>query len=131
MAIVCDNDGYAVIHRLQTGQGAEGFNNLFDDARGPGAVEAPVRVDFVAHARALGVHVEDVPADAGRDALAAAYGRARAAAKATRRPAVVVCRVHPASWTEAGAWWEVGVPEGLSGRVAYDEHKPAQVRWLS
>ena len=130
VAIVCDNDGYAVIHRLQTGQGAEGFNNLFADARGPGAVEAPVRVDFVAHARALGAHVED-----GRDlrdapSLAAAYGRARAAAEATRRPAVVVCRVHPASWTEAGAWWEVGVPASLPGRRSYEEAKVRQLRWL-
>ncbi len=36
VALVCDNGGYAVIHRLQTGQGGEGFNNLLDDVRGPG-----------------------------------------------------------------------------------------------
>ena len=62
--------------------------------------------------------------------LAAAYGRAREAAVRTRRPAVVVCRTHPTTWTEAGAFWEVGVPRSLSGRAAYDEHKATQVRWL-
>ena len=51
VAIVCDNGGFAVIHRLQTNQGAEGFNNLLADAR---ARDAGVRVDFAAHAAALG-----------------------------------------------------------------------------
>ncbi len=37
VAIVCDNEGFAVIHRLQTNQGAEGFNNMLSDSRGPGA----------------------------------------------------------------------------------------------
>jgi 3D-(3,5/4)-trihydroxycyclohexane-1,2-dione acylhydrolase (decyclizing) len=90
-----------------------------------------VRVDFAMHARSLGCSVEDVPAGSSVDDLASAYGRARAAAVGTRRPAVVVCRTHPSTWTEAGAFWEVGVPASLSGRVAYDEHKARQVRWLS
>jgi 3D-(3,5/4)-trihydroxycyclohexane-1,2-dione acylhydrolase (decyclizing) len=127
VAVVCDNGGYAVIHRLQTGQGAEGFNNLLSDCAGQGGV----RVDFAMHARSLGCNVEDVPAGGSVDDLAAAYGRARAAAVGTRRPAVVVCRTHPSTWTEAGAFWEVGVPTSLSGRTAYDEHKARQVRWLS
>ena len=126
VAVVCDNGGYAVIHRLQTGQGAAGFNNLLSDVAGPGGV----RVDFVAHARSLGCTVEDVPEGAPVADLAAAYGRAREAAVRTRRPAVVVCRTHPTTWTEAGAFWEVGVPRSLSGRASYDEHKATQVRWL-
>jgi 3D-(3,5/4)-trihydroxycyclohexane-1,2-dione acylhydrolase (decyclizing) len=130
VAVVCDNGGYAVIHRLQTNQGAEGFNNLLADSRGPGAA-AGLRVDFVAHARALACTVEDVPADAGIDAFRAAYLRAKAAAVTTRRPAVVVCRTHPGTWTEADSWWEVGVPASLSGRASYDEHKATQIRWLA
>jgi 3D-(3,5/4)-trihydroxycyclohexane-1,2-dione acylhydrolase (decyclizing) len=130
VAVVCDNGGYAVIHRLQTGQGAEGFNNLLDDCAGPGA-EAGLRVDFAAHAASLGAHVEVVPPDGSADDLAAAYARARSAAVAARRPAVVVCRTSPSAWTESGAWWEVGVPGGLSGRAAYDEEKARQLRWLS
>jgi len=127
VAVVCDNDGYAVIHRLQTGQGAPGFNNLLTDCAGPG----DVRVDFAGHARALGCHVEDVPAGASIEDVRAAYGRAREEAVRLRRPAVVVCRTHPSAWTESGAWWEVGVPEGLSGRASYDEHKAGQLRWVT
>jgi 3D-(3,5/4)-trihydroxycyclohexane-1,2-dione acylhydrolase (decyclizing) len=129
VAVVCDNGGYAVIHRLQTGQGADGFNNLLDDCAGPGAA-AGLRVDFGAHAAALGCYVEVVAPDGSADDLAAAYARARVAALEQRRPAVVVCRTHPTSWTEAGAWWEVGVPVGLAGRPAYDEEKARQLRWL-
>jgi 3D-(3,5/4)-trihydroxycyclohexane-1,2-dione acylhydrolase (decyclizing) len=131
VAIVCDNDGFAVINRLQTGQGASAFNNLFSDARGPGARERPLRVDFGQHARSLGAHVENVPARGRLKDLRAAYQRARAAAKLTRRPAVVVCRVHPSAWTESGAWWEVGVPAGLSGRKGYEVAKARQLRWVS
>ena len=47
-----------------------------------------------------------------------------------RRPAVVSCTVAQSSWTESGAWWETGVPADLSGRAAYDEAKPRQLRWL-
>jgi 3D-(3,5/4)-trihydroxycyclohexane-1,2-dione acylhydrolase (decyclizing) len=130
VAVLCDNGGYAVIHRLQTNQGAAGFNNLLADARGPGA-DGSVRVDFAAHARSLGCTVEDVPASAGVDDLRAAYARACEAAKGTGRPAVVVCRTHPTTWTEAGAWWETGVPASLSGRAPYDEGKERQLRWLS
>ena len=129
VAILCDNGGFAVIHRLQTNQGADGFNNMLADSRGPGA-DGSVHVDFAAHARSLGCTVEDVPAKAGVEELRAAYLRARQAAKDTNRPAVVVCRTHPSTWTEAGAWWETGVPESLSGRASYDEGKQRQVRWL-
>ncbi|MFN0283029.1 MAG: thiamine pyrophosphate-dependent enzyme [Kineosporiaceae bacterium] len=129
VAVLCDNGGYAVIHRLQTDQGAAGFNNLLDDSRGPGA-QSGLRVDFGAHARSLGCTVEDVPAGAGADDLRAAYLRAKEAAVATGRPAVVLCRTHPSTWTEAGSWWEVGVPASLSGRASYEENKAAQVRWL-
>ena len=129
VAVLCDNGGYAVIHRLQTNQGAPGFNNLLRDARGPGA-DGSVHVDFPAHARSLGCTVEDVPEGAGVDDLRAAYLRARQAAKDRQRPAVVVCRTHPTTWTEAGAWWETGVPESLSGRESYDDAKSRQLRWL-
>ena len=129
VSVLCDNAGFAVIHRLQTNQGAEGFNNMLADSRGPGA-DGSVHVDFAAHARSLGCIVEDVPADAGVEELRAAYERARKEARAQQRPAVVVCRTHYSTWTEAGAWWETGVPESLSGRASYDEAKRDQLRWL-
>ncbi|NUS50184.1 MAG: 3D-(3,5/4)-trihydroxycyclohexane-1,2-dione acylhydrolase (decyclizing), partial [Nocardioidaceae bacterium] len=87
-------------------------------------------VDFAAHAASLGAHVEDVRGSTDVEELRAAYLRAREAARATRRPAVVACTVHESAWTEAGAWWETGVPESLSGRASYDEGKHRQVRWL-
>ena len=130
VAVVCDNAGFAVIHRLQTNQGADGFNNMLADSRGPGA-DGSVSVDFAAHASALGAHVEEVPFGSSADDFRAAYVRAREAAKAQRRPAVVACKVASASWTEAGAWWETGVPASLSGRASYDEAKLRQVRWLA
>lgn len=128
VAVLCDNGGFAVIHRLQTNQGADGFNNLLADARGPGS-DGSVRVDFAAHAAALGAHVEEVPHGSSIDDFRAAYRRARDAARTLRRPAVVTCKVAEASWTEAGAWWEVGVPASLSGRADYEEAKRHQLRW--
>jgi 3D-(3,5/4)-trihydroxycyclohexane-1,2-dione acylhydrolase (decyclizing) len=129
VAVVCDNGGYAVIHRLQTGQGAAGFNNLFADSAGPGAKADGVRVDFASHAAALGCAVVDVPAGATTSDLREGYAKARELARAGGRPAVVICRTSPSAWTESGAWWEVGVPASLAGRAAYDEAKLAQLRW--
>jgi 3D-(3,5/4)-trihydroxycyclohexane-1,2-dione acylhydrolase (decyclizing) len=70
----------------------------------------------------LGCVVVDVPAGSAADDLRAAYGAARAASVAKRRPTVVVCRVHPTSWIESGAWWQVGVPS-LSGHAELEAHR--------
>jgi 3D-(3,5/4)-trihydroxycyclohexane-1,2-dione acylhydrolase (decyclizing) len=126
VAVVCDNDGYAVIARLQEGQGDAPFNNLYADCRSAHA--DPPRVDFAAHARSLGCAVF---AAATVEDLAAAYRKAREAAQEQRRPAVVVIRTHPKKWTEAGAWWEVGVPDHLSGHAELTTHKAAQLRYLA
>jgi 3D-(3,5/4)-trihydroxycyclohexane-1,2-dione acylhydrolase (decyclizing) len=130
VAVVCDNDGYAVIDRLQRGNGAPGFNNLYADVRSLQA--QPPRVDFASHAASLGCAVLSVvdPAD-----LRAAYRQAREHARAGR-VAVVVVRTHPSAWTDAGAWWEVGVPEHSAyaevtdAREAMDKAKTDQVRYL-
>ncbi|RBO96841.1 3D-(3,5/4)-trihydroxycyclohexane-1,2-dione acylhydrolase (decyclizing) [Nocardia puris] len=126
VAVVCDNDGYAVIARLQEGQGGAPFNNFYADCRTTHA--EPPRVDFAAHARSLGCAVFPANDAAG---FAAAYRDARAVAVAESRPAVVVVRTQPSSWTEAGAWWEVGVPEHLSGRSSYESAKADQLRYLA
>jgi 3D-(3,5/4)-trihydroxycyclohexane-1,2-dione acylhydrolase (decyclizing) len=124
VAVVCDNDGYAVIARLQEGQGGEPFNNFYANCRTNHA--EPPRVDFAGHARSLGC-AAFTATDLGefRDA----YVQARDAARSESRPAVLVVRTQPSSWTEAGAWWEVGVPEHLSGRAEYDAAKARQVRY--
>lgn len=125
VAVVCDNDGYAVIARLQEGQGGKPFNNFYADCTTSHA--SPPRVDFAAHAESLGCLVFSASTV---DEVRAAYAKAREAAVAEKRPAVVVVKTQPSSWTEAGAWWEVGVPEHLAGRDAFDATKPKQVRYL-
>lgn len=104
LAVVCDNGGYAVIERLQVGQGGAPFNNLFATSRGTGDRSG---VDFAAHARSLGAAVVSVDTIA---ALRAAVVDLRTALDAGR-PAVVVIRTDPTTWTGGGAWWEVAVPE--------------------
>jgi 3D-(3,5/4)-trihydroxycyclohexane-1,2-dione acylhydrolase (decyclizing) len=100
IVLMCDNGGFAVINRLQTNQGGNPFNNLLEDCRRA----TPARVDFAAHAAALGCQSEKVQTI---DELAGALARARAADRTT----VIVIDVDPYAWTEGGCFWEVGVPE--------------------
>jgi 3D-(3,5/4)-trihydroxycyclohexane-1,2-dione acylhydrolase (decyclizing) len=99
--IVCDNAGFAVIERLQVGQGGNSYNNMLRDSVGPGA---DVRVDFRAHAASLGAHSVDVST---LDELA----NALATARTHDRTSVIVVKVRESDWTEGGAFWQVGVPE--------------------
>jgi 3D-(3,5/4)-trihydroxycyclohexane-1,2-dione acylhydrolase (decyclizing) len=100
IVIVCDNGGFAVINRLQLNQGGVPFNNLIADAR----IVAEVRVDFAAHAAAMGCSSETV-ATIGE--LEQAFERARLADRTT----VIALRTDSYTWTEGGCFWEVGVPE--------------------
>ena len=124
IVVVCDNGGFAVIERLQVGQGGEPFNNLWSDVHAPGG---DVRVDFAGHAAALGCEVRRV---ATVDELGEAFDWART----TDRTTVIVIETAPHVWTEGGAWWEVGVPEVSDhspineARQAMDEAKSKQRR---
>ena len=100
IVIVCDNGGFAVINRLQVNQGGVPFNNLIADAN----IVDEVRVDFAAHAAAMGCHAETVPTI---DELEAAVLRARS----NDRTTVIALRTDAYTWTEGGSYWEVGVPE--------------------
>ncbi len=111
IVIVCDNGGFAVIHRLQTNQGGAGFNNLIEDTRH----EELVYVDFAAHARAMGCEAETVESI---DQLEAALGRARAG----DRTYVIAMKTSQHDWTEGGVFWEVGVPEVSGRRAVLDAH---------
>ena len=104
IVIVCDNGGFAVINRLQINQGGVPFNNLIADSR----IVEEVRVDFAAHAASMGCRTETVTTVAE---LEAAFQRARA----SDRTYVIALQTDAYSWTEGGAFWEVGVPE-VSGR---------------
>jgi 3D-(3,5/4)-trihydroxycyclohexane-1,2-dione acylhydrolase (decyclizing) len=109
IVIVCDNGGFAVINRLQVNQGGAPFNNLLADSR----IVEEVRVDFAAHARAVGCNAETVTSIAE---LEAAWLRAKAA----DRTSVIALQTHQNSWTEGGAWWEVGVPEVSASQSVRD-----------
>ncbi len=113
IVIVCDNGGYAVINRLQIGQGGEPFNNLFSDCRTVRLVD----VDFAVHAASMGCEAETVRTI---PELEAAIERARAA----DRTYVIALKTHPYSWTEGGSFWEVGVPE-VSDIAAVGEARSA------
>lgn len=96
IVVVCDNGGYAVIERLQSGMGGRSFNNMLGADR--------VKVDWAAHAAALGCRSESVATIAE---LEAAFERARAADRTT----VIAVETTPDAWTPGGAFWEVGVAE--------------------
>jgi 3D-(3,5/4)-trihydroxycyclohexane-1,2-dione acylhydrolase (decyclizing) len=122
--VVCDNGGFAVIHKFQAGTGNAPFNNLIKDCRD---VEEPLAVDFAAHARALGAEAETV---ASLGALSEAFARAKAA----KRSYVINLKVDPYDgWTNEGhAWWEIGGqevsdrPEVSAAKRAAEEGRKAQ-----
>lgn len=99
--VVCDNAGYAVIERLQVGQGGASYNNMLRDSTGTGS---DVRVDFRAHAESMGAVTFEVGS-------LAEFSEALVKAQQADRTAVIVTKVRESDWTEGGAFWQVGVPE--------------------
>ena len=122
--VVCDNEGYAVIERLQVGQGGASYNNMLRDSTGTGA---HVRVDFRAHAESMGALAIEV------DSLAE-FDAALQTARDADRTTVIVSKVRASDWTEGGAFWQVGVPEVSdraevrTARAAMDAGLTAQCR---
>ncbi|GEN24413.1 3D-(3,5/4)-trihydroxycyclohexane-1,2-dione acylhydrolase (decyclizing) [Halomonas cupida] len=103
VVVVLDNRGFGCINRLQQATGGAGFNNLLDDCRT--IPEGAPKVDFAAHARALGCQAESVQ---GIAELEQALERARRASSTY----VIALDTDPLpSTAEGGAWWEVAVPE--------------------
>ena len=96
--ILCDNGGFAVISRLQTGHGADSFRTMITENK-----NAP-RVDFVAHAQAMG-------AKTFRVNTVSELSRTLVETQNSNDVVVIVMETAPATWTEGGAFWEVGVPE--------------------
>ena len=99
--VVCDNEGYAVIERLQVGQGGASYNNMLKDSTGTGS---EARVDFAAHAASMGALVLTA------DSLVS-FRSALDEARTADRTVVIVTPVRASDWTEGGAFWQVGVPE--------------------
>ncbi|MGE5171200.1 MAG: 3D-(3,5/4)-trihydroxycyclohexane-1,2-dione acylhydrolase (decyclizing) [Rudaea sp.] len=102
VVVVLDNRGFGCIDRLQQACGGAPFNNLLRDCI-RASEEAP-RIDFAAHAVALGAHGESVRTIAE---LEAALTRARTA----DRTYVIAIETDPHRTTEEGGWWwDVAVP---------------------
>ena len=99
--VVCDNEGYAVIERLQTSQGGASYNNMLADSVGTGS---DARVDFAAHAASMGAVTFEVHS-------LAEFADALTKARQATNTAVIVTKVRAKDFTEGGAFWQVGVPE--------------------
>jgi 3D-(3,5/4)-trihydroxycyclohexane-1,2-dione acylhydrolase (decyclizing) len=100
LVVLADNRGFGCIHRLQRATAGATHNNLLPDS-----FPADTRVDFVAHAKALGAEAMQV---AGVAELEAAVAKAKSAARTT----VIVIETDPQAGTAAGgAWWNVPVAE--------------------
>jgi 3D-(3,5/4)-trihydroxycyclohexane-1,2-dione acylhydrolase (decyclizing) len=116
--VVLDNRGFGCINRLQRATGGEPFNNLLPEG-------AP-RVDFAAHAAAMGAVAQKV---SGIAALEAALPKALAA----KRTQVILIDTDPQTGTaDGGAWWEVPVtaapatPAQTTARRDYEAQRKRQ-----
>ena len=99
--VLTDNRGYGCINRLQIECGGVEFNNLYQNCR----IEESPKIDFVAHASAMGAKAQKVGSLAELEsAIIAARGR--------QIPSVIVIDTDPVPGTGAGGhWWDVAVPE--------------------
>jgi 3D-(3,5/4)-trihydroxycyclohexane-1,2-dione acylhydrolase (decyclizing) len=116
--VVTDNRGFGCINRLQKATGGAEFNNLFIDARDM----RPMKVDFAAHAAALGATSVKVGDIAG---LEAALARRRDVSG----PYVIVIDTDPwPSTPHGGHWWDVAVPEVSSRAEVAKARKGYEVK---
>jgi len=117
IVVVCDNGGFGVINRLQTGMGGAGFNNLLQDCRvvDPSNVR---HVDFAKHAEAMGAYSRACKSLADLEA-------AMEWAQTTDATTVISIGSDAYTWTPGGADWYVGVPE-ISPRQSVNAARKAQ-----
>ena len=120
IVVVCDNGGFGVINRLQTGMGGAGFNNLLKDSRvvDPDNVR---HVDFAKHAEAMGAYARHCESLADLEA-------AMDWAQTTDATTVISIASDAYTWTPGGADWYVGVPE-VSPRESVNEARKGQVEF--
>lgn len=97
--VLTDNSGYGCINRLQIACGGAEFNNLYKDS------DAWPKIDFVAHAAAMGAHAEKAAGIADLE-------RKVVEARARDIPSVIAIETDPEPGTGAGGhWWDVAVPQ--------------------
>lgn len=97
--VLTDNAGYGCINRLQIECGGAEFNNMYKDS------DVWPKVDFVAHAAAMGAHAEKAADIADLEAKIVE-------ARARDVPSVIVIDTDAVPGTGAGGhWWDVAVPQ--------------------
>jgi 3D-(3,5/4)-trihydroxycyclohexane-1,2-dione acylhydrolase (decyclizing) len=103
IVVVCDNGGFGVINRLQTGMGVPGFNNLLKDSRVLHK-DNPLHVNFAKHAESMGALARHCASLTDLEA-------ALEWAQGNERTTVISINSDAYTWTDGGADWYVGVPE--------------------
>ena len=111
--IICDNQGFNVIERLQIGHGAASFRTMLADEDRPN----PAVIDFAKIAAGMGAEVIST-------GTLAEFDDALHAVKGIPGVHVIVVPVAKHKWSEGDSFWEVGVPE-VSHRPAVNEARKA------
>ncbi len=97
--VLTDNSGYGCINRLQIECGGAEFNNMYKDS------DVWPKIDFVAHAAAMGAHAE-------KAADIADLERKIVEARSRDVPSVILIETDAVPGTGAGGhWWDVAVPQ--------------------
>jgi 3D-(3,5/4)-trihydroxycyclohexane-1,2-dione acylhydrolase (decyclizing) len=111
--IICDNQGFNVIERLQIGHGAASFRTMLADEDRPN----PAVIDFAQIAVGMGAEVISA-------STLAEFDDALHAVKGIPGVHVIVTPVAKHKWSEGDSFWEVGVPE-VSHRPDVNEARKA------
>ena len=120
IVIVCDNDGHAVINRLQLFKGGKEFNCLFESSKAPNF--SPV--NFAQHAASMGAKSEKVSSISD---LEEAFKRA----KKSDVTYVISIKTHSYQWLEGSAYWEsptLEIPNTKENEEALKMHKEGKAK---
>lgn len=120
IVIVCDNDGHAVINRLQLFKGGKEFNCLFESSKAPNF--SPV--NFAQHASSMGAKSEQVSSISD---LEEAFKRA----KKSDVTYVISIKTHSYQWLEGSAYWEsptLEIPNTKENEEALKMHKEGKAK---
>lgn len=101
--VVCDNGGFGVISRLQTNNGAASFRTMITEG------DSAPRVDFVAHAASMGAKVF-------RAKSVSEVANFVRESFDSKEIVVIVVETAPKTWSEGGAFWEVGIDSDLESK---------------
>ena len=118
--IVCDNDGHAVINRLQLFKGGKEFNCLFGSSK----VSNLVPVNFAQHAESMGAKSEEV---SSISELEEAFKKA----KKSDVTYVISIKTHSYEWLEGSAYWEsptLEIPTTKENEEALKLHKEGKIK---